>query len=180
MVKPFAYSIWLVPSHPLRDSLTQLIEELAQRYGTPPFTPHATLCSGNWAGSVEDLKQELDNISSALQPVTLATQGIDCCGDKWTQFFYLKLDNERVQPLFDRFGRALEGSHPPDIGAHLSLMYAEPSAGIDRKRLAAELGGRVPRQISFDQLRLITPEGPQSRTDLWQTQHVTRLIGAVT
>ena len=171
----FSYSLWFVPAHPLHDMLGRIIAELAQRFGTTAFTPHATLCSGKWEGGLDDLKCQVDRLSSSLQPTTMATAGIDC-GDKKTTFFYLKLDNKVATPVFTHSQRALSGSHAPEIGAHLSLMYAEPNANIDRKSLADELAGRMPRQIDFDQLQVVTPAGKGANTEQWQMRHAVRLI----
>jgi hypothetical protein len=177
MAESFSCSIWLVPARPLRDALARVIGELAKRFGTPEFTPHATLCSGKWEASVEVLKQQVDALSSSLQPMTLATLGIDC-RDKRTTFFYLRLDNDQPAPVFTQAKRALPGFHAPEIGAHLSLMYAEPDAGIDRKALANELSNRMPRQIDFDQLQLVRPVDKGTNTEHWQVLHVVRLVAA--
>ena len=177
MAEPFSYSAWLVPARPLRDLLANVIGELGKRFGTPAFTPHATLCSGKWEGGLDGLKQRVDTLSSALQPMTLATHGIDC-GGKRTTFFYLRLDRDQAAPLLTQATRALVGSHAPGIGAHLSLMYADPNAAIDRKRLAHELADRMPQQIDFDELQLVTPVGTVKDTDQWQTQYVVRLAEA--
>jgi len=174
MAKPISYSVWLVPAHPSRDALARVISEVAQRFGTPAFTPHSTLCSGKWEGGLEALKQLVDRLSSSLRPMTFATRGIDC-GDQRTTFFYLKLDNDQAVPLFTQAARSLPGSHAPEIGAHLSLMYAEPTAGIDRKALANELSDRMPQQIDFDELQLVTPVGEDSSSDHWEPLQVVRL-----
>ena len=68
------YSLWFVPAHPLHDMLARIIGDLAQRFGTIAFAPHATLCSGKWVGGLDDLKREVDRLSSALQPTTMATR----------------------------------------------------------------------------------------------------------
>ncbi|HZA96658.1 MAG TPA: hypothetical protein VE421_11020 [Burkholderiaceae bacterium] len=177
MAEPFSYSVWLVPAQPLRDALTRVIGELAQRFGTPEFTPHATLCSGKWEASVEVLKQQVDALSSSLEPMSLATLGIDCGGTR-TTFFYLKLDNDQAAPVFTQAKRALPGFLTPEIGAHLSLMYAEPDTGIDRNALANELSNRMPKQIDFDQLQLVRPVDKGTNTEHWQVLHVVRLDAA--
>ena len=177
MAEPFAYSVWFVPAHPWHEMLARIIGELSQRFGTPVFTPHATLCSAKWEGSLDDLKRKVDGLSASLQLMTWATQGINC-GDKRTTFFYLKLDNAHAGPLLAHAKRALPDSHSPEIGAHLSLLYAEPHASIDRKALANELADRMPKQIDFDELQLVTPVGRKTNTEHWQAQHVVRLVPA--
>jgi hypothetical protein len=178
MAEPFSYSVWFVPARPLRDMLAHLIGELAQRFGTPAFTPHSTLCSGRWDGSLDSLKQKVNAVSASMQPMTLAAQGIGC-GKKRTTFFYLRLDNDLAAPLFAQAKRALHGSDTPEIGAHLSLMYAEPSARIDRKSLANELAERMPQQIDFDELQLVMPVAKGRNNENWQLQHVVRVLPAV-
>src|SRR5688572_525298 len=177
MAEPISYSVWLVPAHPLRETMARVISELAKRFGTPEFTPHATLCSGKWKGNLDDLKQTVDALSSSLQPIALTAQGIDC-GDKRTTFFYLKLVGDQAMPLFTQAKRTLLGSHAPAIGAHLSLMYAEPNAGIDRKALANKFANRMPRQIDFDELQLVRPVDEGTNTEHWQVLHLVRLVPA--
>ena len=174
MAEPFTYSVWLVPVPPLRDMLAGVISELAQRFGTLAFTPHVTVCSGKWGDNLDDLKRKADDLTSSIQPMTLAAHGIGC-GEKRTTFFYLKLDNDQARLLFAQAQRALPGSHSPAIGAHLSLMYAEPNADIDRNALATELTDLVPRQIDFDELQLVTPLRNEKPTDHWHTQYSIRL-----
>ena len=176
MAEPIAYSLWLVPAHPLREMLARIVSELAQRFETAAFTPHATLCSGNWHDSLDELKRKVNALSSLLQPVALATRGIGC-GDKRTTFFYVELDNQVAAPLFAQSTRALPDSHSPEIGAHLSLMYADPNASIDRNALAHELVNHLPKQIGFDELELVTPVGRET-TKRWQMRHAVRLVPA--
>src|SRR5829696_8267163 len=154
MAEPFSYSVWLVPAHPVREALARVIGELAQRFETRAFTPHATLCSGEWNANLDDLKRKLEPLSATLRTVELTTHGPGC-GDERTTFFYIRLDNEPVEPLFAQAVAALPGSHAPKIGAHLSLMYAEPNAGIDREALATEIADRIPARIDFDEAQLV-------------------------
>lgn len=168
-----------MPAHPLHDMLTRIIGELAQRFGTIAFAPHVTLCSGTWTAGLDDLVSKVDRLSSVLQPTTMASNGLGC-GDKKTTFFYIRLDDDVASPLFTQAKRALPGSHSPKIGAHLSLIYAEPTAAIDRKSLAGELADRVPNQIDFDQLQLVTPVETASESERWITKHSVQLVPAVT
>lgn len=168
-----------MPAQPWRDMLTRIIGELAQRFGTIAFAPHVTLCSGKWTAGLDDLVGKVDRLSSVLQPTTMASNGLGC-GDKKTTFFYVRLDDDVAMPLFTQTKRALPGSHSPKIGAHLSLIYAEPTAPIDRKSLAGELADRVLKHIDFGQLQLVTPVETASDSERWITKHSVQLIPAVT
>ena len=168
-----------MPAHPLHDMLTRVIGELGQRFGTIAFAPHVTLCSGKWTAGLDDLVGKVDRLSCVLQPTTMASNGFGW-GDKKTTFFYLRLDDDAATPLFTQAKRALPGSHTPKIGAHLSLIYAKQTAPIDRKSLAGELADRVPKQIDFGQLQLVTPVETARESERWITRHSVQLVPAVT
>lgn len=90
----------------------------------------------------------------------MKVDGIDWT-DHWATFFFLRL--ACTDDLFSRAAERVEGSHPPEIGPHLSLMYSFGEKTIDRAALCAELEGRLPEVIRFDSLALVHPA-----TDRWE------------
>ena len=81
-----SYAIWLVPSEADELALQVIIDELAQRFGTPRFKPHMTLCSGQWANSVEQLNTCTEAIARESTAVCVDTRGLDYT-DRLFQFF---------------------------------------------------------------------------------------------
>jgi hypothetical protein len=156
-MKPFAYAVWLMPCAAQRDALRQTIDSLAARFGTPPFVPHVTLCSGVWNGPEAELIRRVDRLSAGL-PIELSVEKIDWT-DHWSTFFFLQLRCET--DLFERAADSIKGSHGPDIGPHVSLLYGTDGTTIDRNALRAALD--VPPVIAFDGLALVRP-----KTGRWQ------------
>jgi putative hydrolase of the HAD superfamily len=147
------YSIWLMPCVEQRAMLEETIRRLANRFDTPPFAPHATLCSGVWKKSQAELMDAVGRLQSALS-VELSSGGIDWT-DHWSTFFFVRLTG--AEDLFAFAAEQLNGSHPPSVGPHLSLLYSFGGQSIDRETLRSELAGSLPETIRFDSLAMVRP-----------------------
>lgn len=154
MMKSLIYSIWLMPCAEQRAELDALIQELAERYTTPVFAPHTTLCSGTWTRAEQNLLNSFERFATQTVPVELSVQGIDWT-DHWASFLFLRLAGDDA--LFERAASGIEGAHLSMVGPHLSLLYGLPPAGFDRAALRQELAGRLPQAIRFDSLALVRP-----------------------
>jgi hypothetical protein len=166
---PFRYSIWLVPCAEQREALQRTINGLSARFGTPPFMPHATLCSGVWNKSEAELFAAVEKVGRSLREsrLSMKVDGIDWT-DHWATFFFVRLTG--ADDLFSRAAERVEGSHPPEIGPHLSLMYSFGDKQIDRDALCAELEGSLPDVIRFDSLVLVRPAtGRWEDVERWET-----------
>lgn len=100
------------------------------------------------------------------------TSGIDWT-DHWATFFFLRLTG--ADDLFARAALLADGSHPPEIGPHLSLMYSFGNHIIERDALRAELEGILPDVIRFDSLALVRPAtGRWEDVERWETVRTIR------
>ena len=89
--------------------------------------------------------------------------------------FFLRLGG--ADELFTRAAKRVAGSHPPEIGPHLSLMYSSDDKQIDRVALQDELAGSLPSAIRFDALALVCPaSGRWEDVVGWQVVY-TRSVG---
>jgi len=159
-MKPFAYSIWLMPCAEQRTELEQIIRKLSIRYCTPLFIPHITLCSGAWSKDEEDLRDAFERLAAQTAPVELAVRGIDWT-DHWVSFFFLRLRG--AEDFFQRAACGIAGAHLSEIGPHLSLLYRFNPERFDREALRQELVKRLPPCIRFDSVALVRPS-----TGLWE------------
>jgi hypothetical protein len=172
----FRYSIWLAPCAEQREVLQRTIDSLAVRFGTPSFEPHATLCSGVWNSTEADLTDVVDKVGRDLRArrelsLSVSSDGIDWV-DRWFGFFFLRLRCD--SDCFERACRMVKGSHPPEIGPHVSLLYSFGKERIDREALRAELAGALPDIIRFDSLTLVRPStGRWEDVSDWETRHRT-------
>ena len=174
-MKPFAYSIWLMPCAEQRGEMAELIQALSGRYATPVFTPHTTLCSGAWNLDEQDLRNAFERLAVQTASVELAVRGIDWT-DHWASFFFLRLAGGEA--LFERAASCIDGAHLPSVGPHLSLLYGLELADIDRDVLRAELAVRLPPRIRFDLLALVRPStGRWEDVGNWETLCSARLGG---
>ncbi|MGE4488858.1 MAG: hypothetical protein AB7E95_04845 [Kiritimatiellales bacterium] len=172
----FRYSIWLAPCAEQREILQRTIDLLSSRFGTPSFEPHATLCSGVWNNTEADLADVVDKVGRDLRArrelsLSVSSDGIDWI-ERWFGFFFLRLRCE--SDCFERAGRMVKGSHSPEIGPHVSLLYSFGDKMIDRKTLRAELAETLPDVIRFDSLALVRPStgGWEDIAD-WETLYRT-------
>ena len=156
-----AYSLWLMPPAPVRDSLAQLISRAAEHLGTPVFEPHVTL-SGTRARSPEGLIRSLRSALGALTPIPITLAQIDH-GSTYFRCIYARV---MPQALLTN-GRALacDVLHEPngDFEPHLSLVYGELSQ-TDKLRVIAEFGSRLDMMFAVDRAALYRTDG---RPETW-------------
>ena len=165
-MKPFVYSIWLMPCAEQQTELEQMIRELSVRYRAPLFIPHTTLCSGVWSKDEENLRDAFQRLAAQTAPVELDVCGIDWT-DHWASFFFLRLGG--AEDFFQRAVCGIEGAHLSAVGPHLSLLYGLDPMSIDRDALRQELAGWLPPRIRFDSLALVRPStGRWEDVDQWE------------
>jgi 2'-5' RNA ligase len=145
-----------VPSRADELALQVIIDELAQRFGTPPFKPHMTLCSGRWAISVEQLNACAQAIARESTALDLDTIGLNYT-DRFFQFFYLVLQAEKIDPLAKAAKQHLPDSRLPQPFPHLSLIYSDAFESIPRQQLQREFMNRISDSITFDRLVCVMP-----------------------
>lgn len=174
-MKPFIYSIWLMPCEEQCARLSILIQNLSDQYATPAFAPHTTLCSGEWTLSEQELLKHVEQFAGQTAPIELTVHGIDWT-DHWASFFFLLLTGEG--DFFDRAASFIEGSHGSTVGPHLSLLYGLPSVEADRAGLRQKLAARVPPSIRFESLALVRPStGCWKEVANWETLSSAMLAG---
>lgn len=119
---PGIHSIWLMPASREQDRLQRLIDELADRFGSPRFQPHLTL-AGDIEKSVEDLAPAVARIAEGIDPFEAEVTGIGV-SDLFFQSFYARFAADKA--LLELKRRAIETVLPGDIAEfmpHISLGY---------------------------------------------------------
>lgn len=167
-MEAFRYSIWLMPCAEQCDPLEETIRQLAERFGTPPFLPHITLCSGIWEKEESKLNGLVERLAAEL-PIPMSAGEIDWT-DQWSAFFFLRLSGAGA--FFERAAFLVDGSHLPPVGPHMSLLYALNVSEIDRAALRQELAGCLPPLIYCDRLAVVCPEaGCWEPVNRWHILH---------
>jgi hypothetical protein len=170
------YALWLVPARDDGARIYDIINALADRFNTPRFPPHATLCSGEGQADLFEIKRAMDGLCGQLPKTRLAVEGIRSCNTRFT-FFNIKLANDDSWDTLRRAAAVIPGSAPPDIGPHVSLMYSDRFSDIPRDKLEKEFRHRVPDRIVFDSVKLVTP-GANGWQDVnrWEVKHTCQLL----
>ncbi|NES21644.1 MAG: cyclic phosphodiesterase-like protein [Symploca sp. SIO3E6] len=162
-------SFWLIPSKEDRAFFQRIIDNLAQEYDAPSFTPHVTIYSGEYTPD--------DN------PVALIEESI-----KEVKSFSLKVENlgyteEFTKTLFVQFLPCATLSHISEnirsssskpsnyiLNPHLSLIYRQLNKTI-KKNLTDSLSLNK-SDVLFDEVQAIsTPALIKTKEDVasWQT-----------
>ena len=159
-----------MPGLETRRYLRELIEELAQREGTPAFEPHMTVIhriegrEGPLCDRITDLAGHLSPIALALAPPRTESH--------YFRSLYLPVHpNPGVGRIRQLASRAFDHTPPEDevFQPHFSLLYGDiPEES--KQRLIAAVGDRLPQQVFCDQVALYRLSGSP---DVWS---VVRLI----
>ena len=169
-VSSFPYALWLVPTDEHQRLLTEIVDSLAAKFGTPSFCPHATLCSGTWSSGLSDLKLATDALCRGLEDISLDVNGLGWTDDYFT-FFYIKL-SDNPHRVFNRASSSLDGAHASNVGPHISLMYSDRVVDIDRLTLSNEIRPALPLQVSFSSVQLVVPAtGNWRDIERWEVRH---------
>ena len=163
---PFA--LWLLPAPAWAGRLEDSIGKLAQRHSAHPFVPHLTICSSIGPAGGADRLTAVGSLAGGWGPLWLKLDGLAWGSDYFT-FLFLRLHHPHGVDLIAEAKGVLPGCHGPEVGLHLSLLYADPTpgapgSGMDRGALVHVLDSQLVLQggdgwISFDRLALVQP-GP--------------------
>lgn len=144
------YSIWLLPETAQQRALTQLVGDLAARFGTEPFIPHITI-QGDLTLPLEQLSSEIAAMSKAYGAQQWPVASIDS-GSHFFRSLFLRFDE---QPAYINMKRDLQKISGTTEGLslfpHLSIGY-----GLDEKLKApplfSELSAAVPQVLLLDRV----------------------------
>ena len=174
-MKPFPYAIWLMPRAEESLVLEKAICALSARFGTPSFASHATLCSGVWNMETSRLLDTVNRLTEILTSTEVQTTGVDW-SDHWSTFFFLRLCDG--SGLFPAEIFLPQGSHRPEMGPHISLMYCFDLVGLDRETLRTALAAQMLSTVRFDSLALVRPStGRWEDVGSWEILHLVGLSG---
>jgi hypothetical protein len=137
------HSLWLVPDRrgPEFAKLRRLIEDLAERFGTPIFDPHVTLVGGV-EGTFESISVAAERLLLSLPSCELALREVV---SRSSYFQRLVAPVELTPELTWARLRALAAFavEEPDYWPHLSLAYGDLDEGGSQQLLAAAVAANV-------------------------------------
>ncbi len=150
------YTLWLIPSEPMRSSLRSTIIQLAAKLDAVAFEPHVTLfCGPSDDGEVLTVARR---IGKQFPPIELIANHLDH-SDAYTKTLFIQFQESALARQM--FSLAAAGfSRPSDyiLNPHLSLLYKNQTAET-RQKLCETLDARF-GSYSFDRIRMIETEIP--------------------
>jgi len=145
------HSIWLLAEPADDASLTGLVRELSDRFGTPFFAPHLTL-----RGDTEQPPAELERaIEAAARLVEPFSEPISCVegSEAFFRSFYARF---AVCPALATLKRALDPEGLGSFMPHVSLLYG-PVEAAAKAQAIGEIDKRLKgRPIRFDRIGVVT------------------------
>lgn len=145
------HSIWLMPAAADEATLTAIVRELAERFGTPLFAPHLTL-RGDTEQPVAELERAVEaaarQVSAFAEPVSLVEGS-----ESFFRSFYARF---AICPPLMALKRALDPEACDSFMPHVSLLYG-PVEVAAKAQAIREIDKRLAgRAISFDRIGVVT------------------------
>ncbi len=170
-----AYSVWLMPKAAWAREFKRIVDDLADRFGTPQFVPHLTLIGGR-SFDLADLRRRV----AAVPPGTVAIWRpiIDVAiGDAFFRSFYALFGAEgALLALKRRTDRAVFGSESKEFMPHVSLLYGLVEAGR-KVAVAMELRAKLTGEtVRFDRIEIVRSGDDVPVAD-WETVEAFGLDG---
>lgn len=115
-------SIWLVPKGNDLSNLSTIINDLADKYKSPVFTPHLTLF-GDTKVDFQVLKSAVDEVFTNVKPFKVKSTGISQSELFFkTVFIEFNLD-ENLTNLFNNVSSKTDNRSIDSFKPHISLIY---------------------------------------------------------
>lgn len=156
-------SFWLIPSEDDKTFFKRIIDNLAQEYDAPTFTPHVTIYSGEYKPD-----ESLAVIEKAIHSVQSFSLKVDqiLYTNSFTKTLFVQFQSN---PILSNISKSIQtSSKPPSefaLNPHLSLIYQNLNEEI-KKNIITSI--TLPKsEVVFDEVRAIsTPEKVQKREDV--------------
>lgn len=153
---PMDIAFWIVPTAEQRYKYQAVIDRLARKYGSQPFTPHVTVCTGSITEEI--LTNVISGGTAGVKKMVLMPQRIETTGKFTKTFFIAFRQSDSFSSLRQMLCKRID--QPPDrfSAPHMSLLYKTmPSAELEtlKSREPVELS-----PVTFDQLRAVHTPPP--------------------
>jgi 2'-5' RNA ligase len=147
------YALWLVPDETHGEQLAEVMGQLRQQHGGPPFAPHVTLLE-NLIGKGEDLSAKAEPLAGELR--TMSAHALRLVMEPYYfRSLYLKLEpTEDLSQAHEQAAQAFGIEPLPSFRPHLSLLY-----GLVPRKTKIEIGKQIhqdlPTEFSLARLQLV-------------------------
>jgi 2'-5' RNA ligase len=170
-----SYSVWLMPEPDWAREFKRIVDDLAERFGTPQFIPHLTLIGGRPFDRV-DLARRIASLLPGSRAVWRPIVDVALGASYFRSFYALFGAEGALLALKRRMDRAVLGVEVTDFMPHISLLYGEVEAGR-KAAAAAEIRAKLSGQtVRFDRLEIVY-SGDDVPVENWETVEAFRLDG---
>lgn len=143
-------SIWLMPEEEDAAFLSAQVRVLAERYGTPVFTPHLTL-RGDTPMAAERLAGMCEQAASEVPAFALPISGIETTA-AYFRAFYARF---QLAPALVALKRRLDPEEEGAFVPHISLLYGDLTEDAKAPAAVEHSPGLAARSISFDRICVV-------------------------
>ena len=162
-------SFWLIPSEEDRAFFQRIIDNLAQEYDAPSFTPHVTIYSGEYTADdnpaeiIEQSIKEVKNFSLKVEKLGYTEEFTKTLFVQFLPCVTLSKISETIHSSSSKPSNYL-------LNPHLSLIYRRLNETIKENLTSSLILNKS--EVFFDEVKAIsTPALIQAKEDVegWQT-----------
>lgn len=156
-------SFWLIPASNDKAFFQKIIDNLAQEYDAPTFTPHVTIYSGEYAAD-ESHRELIEKAIHSVQSFSLKVDQL-LYTEEFTKTLFVQFhSNSILSNISETLQRSSKTPSNLALNPHLSLIYQYLNE--ERKKELAT-SSKIPSEVFFDEVRAIdTPEKVQQTEDV--------------
>jgi len=156
-LKPSHYSLWLMPTGEVRQTLAAAILDLSREYAAPTFEPHVTL-AGGIVGPAREVASKMADLARQIPPFTIRLTEVDFL-DEYFRCLFLRVAATYPIMKANKLARAVFNlEKQPAFMPHLSLLYADLPSGV-KERIVASLGRRFELEFKVSSVHLYLIKG---------------------
>ena len=151
------YSLWLIPTGLVYDSLANIIFQLSREHRACKFEPHVTLLGG-LSYSIEEISIKTSQLADSIQPYEVRLGKTDYLDDFYKCLFVRVEPSTAVIDANLKARKILTGYRGPVYMPHLSLMYGDftPAA---KEAIIARIGLEFNLRFEVRAIYLYSTEG---------------------
>lgn len=159
-------SLWLVPQPEDAAYLQGIIDQLAEKYQAPRFSPHVTL-AGRLQVS-EQYQSSLSDLAAATPILQLHNQGLDHSATLFRTVYIRTSLADSLVTLREQVYELWPENAVKPFMPHISLIYKELTSS-ERQLIIQAL--KIKETFIFDTLAVVSPQQPGEWTavETWQT-----------
>lgn len=170
-----SFSVWLMPEPAWAREFARIVDDLADRFGTPSFVPHLTLIGGRPFDRF-DLGRRVATLLPGTVPIWRPIADVAIGASFFRSFYALFGAEGALLALKQRTDRAVLGVEETGFMPHVSLLYGTVEAGR-KAAAAAEIRAKLTGEtVRFDRIEIVR-SGDDVPVEEWETVEAFSLAG---